>query len=46
VLVQEAPLLSKHIPQLVQFLLQYSGNRSFLEDIRNMTLNALNWTVK
>ncbi|KAF8578209.1 ARM repeat-containing protein [Ramaria rubella] len=45
-LILEAPLLSKHVPQLVQFLLLYAANRSFDSDIRNMTLNALNWTVK
>ncbi|KAL5537253.1 hypothetical protein ACEPAF_1076 [Sanghuangporus sanghuang] len=45
-LILEVPLLSKHIPQLVQFFLQCGANRSYDEELRIMALNALSWTVK
>jgi len=45
-ILQEVPILSKHIPELAQFLLQCGGNRSFDNEIRVMGLNALNWTVQ
>lgn len=45
-LILEAPLLSKHIPQLVEFFLKSGANMSFEDDIRIMSLNALSWTIK
>ncbi|KAH8832771.1 ARM repeat-containing protein [Flagelloscypha sp. PMI_526] len=44
-LIVEAPVLGKHIPDLVQFLLQYGGNRSLDSDIRVSILNCLQWTI-
>lgn len=43
---QEIPLLSHHIPQLVQFLLACGSNRNLNEELRVLALNALNWTVQ
>ncbi|KAK0218164.1 armadillo-type protein [Armillaria fumosa] len=45
-LILEVPILSKNIPDLVNFLLQCGGNRSFEADLRVLALNALNWTVQ
>ena len=45
-LILEVPLLSKHIPQLVQVFLQCGANRSYDDELRIMALNALSWTVK
>ncbi|KAJ3822148.1 armadillo-type protein [Lentinula raphanica] len=45
-LILEVPLLSKIIPNLVQFLLQCGGNRAFESELRILALNALNWTVQ
>jgi importin-4 len=45
-LILETPLLSKSIPQLVQFTITAGQNRAIEDDIRNMCLNALNWTVQ
>ncbi|KAH8108280.1 ARM repeat-containing protein [Phellopilus nigrolimitatus] len=45
-LILEVPLLSKHIPQLVQFFLQCGANRAYDDEPRIMALNALSWTVK
>lgn len=45
-LILEVPLLSKHIPQLVQFFLQCGANRAYDDELRIMALNALSWTVK
>lgn len=45
-LILEIPLLGQHIPQLVQFLLQCGSNRGFEDDLRVLSLNALNWTVQ
>ena len=42
---QEIPLLSQHIPQLVQFFIQAGSNRNLDSDLRILGLNALNWTV-
>lgn len=43
---QEIPLLSNHIPQLVQFLLLGGANRNYEPELRILVLNALNWTVQ
>ncbi|KDQ49200.1 hypothetical protein JAAARDRAFT_43038 [Jaapia argillacea MUCL 33604] len=45
-LILEIPILSNHIPQLAQFLLQCGGNRNYDSDLRVLALNALNWTVE
>lgn len=45
-LILEAPLLSKHIPQLVEFFLKSGANTAYNDDLRTMALNALSWTVK
>ena len=45
-LILEVPLLSRHIPQLVQFFLQCGANRSYDDELRIMALNSLSWTVK
>ncbi|KAA1475582.1 ARM repeat-containing protein [Dentipellis sp. KUC8613] len=45
-LILEIPLLSQHVPQFVQFLLQYGGNRNLDGDLRVLALNALSWTVQ
>ncbi|PFH51906.1 hypothetical protein AMATHDRAFT_58124 [Amanita thiersii Skay4041] len=45
-LILEVPILGKHIPELVQFLLQCGGNRHFATEMRILALNALNWTVQ
>jgi importin-4 len=43
---QEIPLLSLHIPQLVQFFIQAGSNRDIDAELRVLALNALNWTVQ
>ena len=43
---QEVPLLSKHIPVLVQFFLECSANKAYDDELRIMALNALSWMVK
>lgn len=43
---QEIPLLSLHIPQLVQFFIQAGSNRNLDAELRVLALNALNWTVQ
>ncbi|KAI0298793.1 ARM repeat-containing protein [Multifurca ochricompacta] len=45
-LILEIPLLSQHIPQLVQFFIQAGCNRSIDSELRILALNALNWTVQ
>ncbi|KAJ3515059.1 hypothetical protein NLJ89_g1996 [Agrocybe chaxingu] len=45
-LILEVPILGKHIPELIQFLLQCGGNRAFDSELRVLALNALNWTVQ
>ena len=45
-LILEVPLLSKHIPQLVGFFLKCGANRSYDDELRIMSLNALSWTIK
>ncbi|KXN86598.1 putative importin subunit beta-4 [Leucoagaricus sp. SymC.cos] len=45
-LILEVPILSKHIPELVQFLLQCGRNKNFENEIRVTVINALNWTVQ
>ena len=45
-LILEAPILSKHIPQLVEFFLQCGANQGYDHELRIMALNALLWTVK
>ena len=45
-LILEAPILSKHIPNLVQFFMQCGANRNYDDELRIMALNALLWTVK
>jgi hypothetical protein len=44
--MQEVPILGRHIPELVQFLLQCGANRGFDGELRVLALNALNWTVQ
>jgi importin-4 len=44
--IQEVPILSKIIPDLVEFLLRCGGNRTFETELRILALNALNWTVQ
>jgi len=44
--LQEIPLLSLHIPQLVQFFIQAGSNRNIDAELRVLALNALNWTVQ
>ena len=43
---QEAPLLSKHVPDLVNFLATISTRRDTDEEYRSMALNALIMTIK
>ena len=43
---QEVPLLSKHIPVLVQFFLKCGTNKAYDDELRIMALNMLSWTVK
>ncbi|KAF8202536.1 armadillo-type protein [Pholiota molesta] len=45
-LILEVPILGKHIPELVQFLLHCGANRAFENELRVLALNALNWTVQ
>ncbi|KAF9052288.1 ARM repeat-containing protein [Hymenopellis radicata] len=45
-LILEVPILSKSIPDLVEFLLRCGGTTSFDQDLRILALNALNWTVQ
>ncbi|KAF9077913.1 armadillo-type protein [Rhodocollybia butyracea] len=45
-LILEVPLLSKVIPDLVEFLLRCGGNRAYDNELRILALNALNWTVQ
>ncbi|KAH9975211.1 ARM repeat-containing protein [Russula compacta] len=45
-LILEIPLLSQHIPQLVQFFIQAGSNRNIDAELRILALNALNWTVQ
>ncbi|QRW00314.1 importin subunit beta-4 [Ceratobasidium sp. AG-Ba] len=45
-LILETPLLSKHMPEMVQFFLQCGGNRNYDGSLRIMSLNSLTWTVK
>jgi hypothetical protein len=45
-LILETPLLSTHIPQLVQFFVQCGANSNLDEEIRVFALNALTWTVQ
>lgn len=44
--LKEIPLLGQHIPQLAQFLLTCGGNRNYDNELRILSLNALNWTVQ
>ncbi|ELU44572.1 importin beta-4 subunit [Rhizoctonia solani AG-1 IA] len=43
-LILETPLLSKHMPQLVEFFLRCGGNKSYETSLRIMSLNSLTWT--
>ena len=43
---QEIPILGPHIPQLAEFLLTCGGNRNYDNELRVLSLNALNWTVQ
>ena len=45
-LILEAPILSKHIPNLVQFFMQCGANRDYDDELRIVALNALLWTIK
>ncbi|TFK71348.1 ARM repeat-containing protein [Pluteus cervinus] len=45
-LILEVPILSKHIPELVDFLLRCGANVGFDNELRVLALNALNWTVQ
>jgi importin-4 len=44
--MQETPLLAKHIPQLVEFFTNVGANRNLEGDNRVMALNALTWIIK
>lgn len=44
--LQEVPILSKSIPDLIEFLLRCGATTSFDQDLRILALNALNWTVQ
>ncbi len=44
--LQETPLLSKHIPQLVEFFTTVGANTDLDAEFRNMTLNALTWVIR
>ncbi|KAI0033386.1 armadillo-type protein [Vararia minispora EC-137] len=45
-LILEAPLLGNHIPQFVEFLLQWGANGNLDDELRVLALNALTWTVQ
>jgi len=45
-LILETPLLSKHMPQMVEFFLRCGGNKNYDTSLRIMSLNSLTWTVK
>uniref|UniRef100_A0A0W0GA03 Importin N-terminal domain-containing protein n=1 Tax=Moniliophthora roreri TaxID=221103 RepID=A0A0W0GA03_MONRR len=45
-LILEVPILSKNIPDLVEFLLRCGGNINYDTELRVLALNALNWTVQ
>ncbi|TCD64614.1 hypothetical protein EIP91_003848 [Steccherinum ochraceum] len=45
-LILEIPLLGQHIPQLAEFLITCGGNRNYDQELRVLSLNALNWTVQ
>ncbi|CUA72374.1 putative importin subunit beta-4 [Rhizoctonia solani] len=45
-LILETPLLSKHMPELVEFCLRCGGNKNYDTSLRIMSLNSLTWTVK
>ncbi|KAF9266734.1 ARM repeat-containing protein [Marasmius fiardii PR-910] len=45
-LILEVPILSKNIPELVDFLLRCGGNTGYDTELRVLALNALNWTVQ
>ncbi|KIY62189.1 ARM repeat-containing protein [Cylindrobasidium torrendii FP15055 ss-10] len=45
-LILEVPILSKSIPELVEFLLRCGGSAQFDPELRVLALNALNWTVQ
>ncbi|KAG8748057.1 hypothetical protein FRC10_009809 [Ceratobasidium sp. 414] len=45
-LILETPLLSKHMPQMVEFFLRCGGNKNYETSLRIMSLNSLTWTVK
>lgn len=45
-LIIEAPLLSKAIPDLVNFFLTSASNTNYDDSLRVMCLNCLLWTVK
>jgi len=45
-LSQETPLISKHIADLVNFFLTGGETKSYDDDVRCMSLNALLWTIR
>ncbi|KZS87926.1 ARM repeat-containing protein [Sistotremastrum niveocremeum HHB9708] len=45
-LILEIPLLSKHVPQLIEYTVAAGGNRNVPDELRVLALNALNWTVQ
>ncbi|CCO26172.1 putative importin subunit beta-4 AltName: Full=Importin-123 [Rhizoctonia solani AG-1 IB] len=45
-LILETPLLSKHMPELVEFFLRCGANKNYETSLRIMSLNSLTWTVK
>ncbi|KIY45024.1 ARM repeat-containing protein [Fistulina hepatica ATCC 64428] len=45
-LILEVPILSKSVPELVQFLLHCGSSRNYESDLRVLALNALNWTIQ
>lgn len=44
--ILKAPILSKHVPHLVEFFLDCGTNPEYNDQLRIMALNALLWTVE
>jgi hypothetical protein len=45
-LILDTPLVSKHVPELVQFFLGVAGNKEVDDEMRCGALNVLSWTVR
>jgi importin-4 len=44
--LQEAPLISKHIGDLINFFLTGGETQAYEPEVRCMSLNALLWTIR